>query len=406
MEKIFTERAHLMCPHMNFGIAMSVDRAYDSSRIKESFSILAADHPFLRAVLGFDESDNSYYYDVTDSSKIELTESEDILTGTDDPKLIYMYELLTGYDWDIRREGMLKAVVWKLQDKTAFLLVFHHLLADGRGALDLARELAEFYVEGKIRKPASEKLISSVEDLPKDSKMPLLSRMLVDKANRDWEKENKKPLTYDKYHQYADLFLKDDKTIISVSKTPADELTKMREECRAHSVTVNDLLMAKMYLEDKTDKIIIAKDIRSELPNYNPGALGNYSTAFGVTVKKRSSDIWFLAKEVHKKVRKTIEDPKALYLVLQCYANLNPAVLDAAFTAAKGECGSKSAAFIGRLFFGFENPKGYSITNLGKIESKSIISAFFIPPASPAIHRTVGVLTVNGEMTEIYVDRK
>ena len=151
MEKIFTERAHLMCPHMNFGIAMSVDRAYDSSRIKESFSILAADHPFLRAVLGFDESDNSYYYDVTDSSKIELTESEDILTGTDDPKLIYMYELLTGYDWDIRREGMLKAVVWKLQDKTAFLLVFHHLLADGRGALDLARELAEFYVEGKIR---------------------------------------------------------------------------------------------------------------------------------------------------------------------------------------------------------------------------------------------------------------
>jgi NRPS condensation-like uncharacterized protein len=395
-----------MCPHMNFGITMSVDCAYDSGRIKESFRVLAANHPFLRAVLGFNESENSYYYDVTDSSKIELTEAEDTLTGTDDPILIQKYELLTGYDWDIRKEGMLKAVVWKLQDKTVLLLVFHHLLADGRGALNLARELAEFYVEGKIRKPVSEKLISSVEDLPKDSKMPLLSRMLVDKANRDWEKEDRKPLSYDEYHQYADEFVKSDKTDISVSKISSDEFAKMREECRSHSVTVNDLLMAKMYLEDKTDKIIIAKDVRDELPVYNSGALGNYSTAFGVTVKKQSRDIWRLAEEVHKKVRKTISDPRALYLVLQCYARLNPAVLDAALMAAKDEYDSRSAAFIGRMFFGFETPKGYSITNLGKVESKSIVNAFFIPPASPAIRRTVGVLTVNGEMTEIYVDRK
>ena len=66
--------------------------------------------------------------------------------------------------------------------------------------------------------------------------------------------------------------------------------------------------------------------------------------------------------------------------------------------AAKGEFPSKSAAFIGKLFFGFEKPLGYSITNLGKIESKHIKSACFIPPASPAIKKTIGVLTVNGEM--------
>ena len=49
-------------------------------------------------------------------------------------------------------------------------------------------------------------------------------------------------------------------------------------------------------------------------------------------------------------------------------------------------------------FFGFESPTGYSITNLGKIESRSIDNAIFIPPASPAIKKIKGVLTVNGRM--------
>ena len=32
MQYLFTERAHLMRPHMRFGIAMSVSRAYDDGR--------------------------------------------------------------------------------------------------------------------------------------------------------------------------------------------------------------------------------------------------------------------------------------------------------------------------------------------------------------------------------------
>ena len=180
----------------------------------------------------------------------------------------------------------------------------------------------------------------------------------------------------------------------------------MAKECKEHSVTINDLLMAKMYQEDNTDKIIIAKDIREILPFYNEGALGNYATAFSVVVKNRSNDVWALAAEVHKKVQKAIADPRSLYLVLQCYANLKPEVLDAAFMAAKGAFASKSAEFIGKMFFGFGEAKGYSITNLGKVENANISGAFFIPPASPAIRKTAGVLTVNGEMRTCVCERK
>ena len=405
MQKIFTERAHLMCPHMNFGIAMTIGHVFDCRLITEAFGKLSDNHPFLRAVLGHDEKDNSYFYDVTDKSEVGLTISEDTLTGLGDQKLISEYERLTGYDWDIRTEGMLKAVAWISGDGTVFLLVFHHLLADGRGALHLAQELAEIYAEGKTGTMVSEKLISSVEDLPDDSKMPFISRMLVDKANRDWMKEGSEPLSYQRYHGFADDFVKNDKVKISLKTISSDELAKTIAECREHSVTLNDLLMAEMYLYDKTDKIIIAKDLRDSLPFYNKGSLGNYSTAFSIVIRKKSDDIWTIAREVHKKVQKVLSDPKDLYLVLQCYASLRPEVLDGAFLAAKGEFASKSAEFIGKMFFGFEEAKGYSITNLGKIESSSIAGAFFIPPASPAIRKTTGVLTVNGNMIECVCER-
>ena len=405
MEKIFTERAHLMCPGMNFGIAMSVNSVFDKERITAAFDMAAANHPFLNAVLGYEKADNSYFYDVTGSSKIGLKISDESLNGIDDPKLLDEYKRLTGYDWDIRTEGMLKASVWKAEDNAVFLLVFHHLLADGRGALGLAEEIAQIYVGNAVFHAVPEKLISSEDDLPVDSKMPFISKTLVENANRNWKKEGHEPLSYEKYHQYADSFVKSDKVKISLTSTSQDELAEIVNGCRNHFVTVNDYLMAKMFIEDKTEKIIIARDIRDSLPFYQKGALGNYSTAFSVVIKKPGNDVWKLAGEVHKKVQKTISEPKDLWLVLQCYANLTPEVLDGAFMAAKGAFESKSASFIGKMFFGFEEPKGYSITNLGKIENTSINSAFFIPPASPAIRKTVGILTVNGEMRSCVSER-
>lgn len=397
MEKLFTERAHLMCPNMTFGIAISVSRDYEKERIADSFRILADDHPFLRAHLNVSEKDNDYFYDVTDTSMIDLVMLDDTLTGINDPKLVQEYERLTGYDWDITKEGLLKAVSWRCEDSTVFLFVFHHLLADGRGALNLAMEFADIYAENKRRGRAEEKLISAAE-LPKDSQLPWISKMLIKRANDEWDREAIEPLSYQRYHEFADCFVKQDKTKLTMIKTPASDLSKTIGECKAHSVTINDYLMAKMYREDQTDKIIIAKDLRDSLPCYHENALGNYATAFSVVIKKQNADIWKLAEAVHKKVQKVLSNPKDLYLVLQCYANLKPEVLDAAFMAAKGEFSSKSAAFIGKMFFGFEAPSGYSITNLGKIESKTVKSACFIPPASPAIRKTVGVLTVNGEM--------
>ena len=397
MEYLFTERAHLMCPNMNFGLAASIKTAFNTQKIKESVSLMSDSHPFLKALIGYEPQHNKYFYDITDKSQITLAIKNETITDIESTEIMKEYEKLTGFDWDILKEGMLKMTAWKMRENTCILFVFHHLLTDGRGALGLVREFADLYSNGTKPEFIPERLITE-NDLPENSKLPFISRMLVDRANKNWAKENNKALTYNEYHNYAEKYLKNDHIRHSLKKLNKHDVEKMVSESHKHSVTVNDLLVAEMMTEENTNKVIIASDLRKKLSVYLQGALGNYSTAFSVVVKKNKKDLFALADEVHKNVQKIMNKPASLYLVLRCYARLAPEILDASFMAATDGYESKSARFIGTMFFRFDMPKGYSITNLGKIESENIATAFFIPPASPAIRKTQGILTVNGEM--------
>ncbi len=398
MQYLFTERAHLMCPHMCFGIVMAVRRPYAESRIRDTVSQLCAVHPFLNALLGYEEKTNAYFYRITERAQVELLLKDQEISGIDAPEIMDEYSLLTGRDWNLLGEGMLKIAAWRMGENTCFLLVFHHLLADGRGALNLSEELADCYTLERKLAFSPEQLIASTEDLPEDSRMPLISWFLVCRANKSWNKENR-IVTYQEYHAFANEFLKQDTVRYSISRIDQEELKEIRRRCHDARVTINDYLLARMMMEDHTEKIVMACDLRKRLDFYHQGALGNYSTAFSIVVKTKETDLFTLAKTVHGQVQRKMARPADLFLVLQCYANLEPGLLDAALISCRGSFPSKAGKFVGSMFFGFGAATGYSITNLGKTESKNILAAFFIPPVSPAMRKTQGVLTVNDVLT-------
>lgn len=414
MEYLFTERAHLVCPNMCFAIAASLGKAFDKKRIEETVARLAEAHTFLRARLGYEKETNSYFYDVKEQAQVEVIFTGELCDEGRDAKILEQFEKLTARDWNLFSEGLLKLVVWETGSKTVLLFVFHHLLADGRGALGLVQEFADFYIDGKEPKAAPEHLITK-EDLPANSKLSFISQALVNHANRQWKKE-KHRLSYEEYHSFADKFLQEDDVEHSLEVISSNKLTDLHGKYKAHNVSINDYLLAKMFAEEKADSIVMACDLRNQLACYNQGALGNYATAFSVKLKQRKSadamkttdptGLFSLAKKIHNQIQKKLNSPKDFYLVLQCYASLEPGLLDAAMISSRGAFDSKAAKFIGINFFNYDKSKGYSITNLGKIESKNIESAFFIPPASPAIKKTQGVLTVNGIMRICTSQRK
>ncbi len=54
MEPVFAEHAHLMCPHMNFGIVLAVPSPFDEAGIWETMTKISDAYPVLNALLGYE----------------------------------------------------------------------------------------------------------------------------------------------------------------------------------------------------------------------------------------------------------------------------------------------------------------------------------------------------------------
>ena len=386
-----TERAHLMCPNMQFGILAHIRAEYSREKALETVRVLQAAHPFLRSLIAGEPECRKLHYQVQESLDLPLIEKPDVGSWQND------YSELTARGWDVRREGMLKVLLYPAGDEFDLLLIAHHLLCDGRGLLQLTDEYAQCFCQGIVPQPVSEKLISRLDDLPEKSGLPFFSRCVIDDANRRWDKE-RHHVTYEEYLDFEQSFLRDNPVQREILAVDGWELESIYRLCRQNGVSVNDYLIAKMMLEEKTEKLVIAEDIRTRVSCYRQGAMGNYSTAFSVVVRKKENDVLSLAKRVASRVASVRKQPRKEMLVLACYLHMRPELIDAVAISSLGEFQSAAGAFVGRNMFGYGSRDGKCLTNLGRVESDVISEAVFIPPASPANAKTWGVITVNGKM--------
>ncbi|WP_187374066.1 hypothetical protein [Murimonas intestini] len=388
---VYTERAHFMCPNMHFGIMAKIDSHYEEGQLRQSIDILQKAHPFLQSLIAEETDTGRLYYQIQDCLNIPVLVKDEAALWQQD------YEEISVRGWNVKKECLLKVVVYPNENGFQLLFIAHHLLCDGRGLLQLAEEFAEHYANGIMPQFAPECLIQGLNDLPSNSDLPLISKLIVGDANRKWKKEGQKVM-YGQYSIFERAYIQKCKMKREIFTICNQELENIQALCKQHGITVNDYLIAKMMLEENTNKVVIAADIRNQTKCYRQGAMGNYSTAFSVSVKKNEKNIISLAKRAASQVINTCRHPQKEMLVLACYIHMQPELIDAVAISTLGDFESKAGTFVGRNMFGFGSQNGYSITNLGKIESNIIAEAIFIPPASPANKKTWGVLTVNNHM--------
>ena len=388
---LYTERAHYMCPNMHFGIVAEIGAEFDADRIIESIGVLKAAHPLMRSMIAEEQGNSRIYYEEHPELEIPVTIKEAGDNWQTD------YETVSKAGWNVHEEALLKVFAYPSGSGTRVLFITHHLLCDGRGLLQLVQEFADHYANGALPHPVDEKLMESLDDLPGGSDLGFISKALIRYANKKWRKEGHK-VSYDEYLAFErDHDPKQDikREIKSIDE---EELDALLDLCRENGVSLNDYLIARMMIDEGVDKVVIASDIRNKIKNYKKGALGNYATAFGVVVKKRSSEIMELAKAVDHEVGSIISKPDKEMLVLSCYFNMDPELLDAIAISTLGNFESKAGRFVGSKMFGYEKRDGHCITNLGRVESSVISEAIFIPPASPANRKAWGVLMINKKM--------
>ncbi|MBO5620088.1 MAG: hypothetical protein J5959_00490 [Butyrivibrio sp.] len=364
---------------------------FDVNRIIESIDVLKSVHPLMRSLIAEEQGSSGIYYE--EQSELEIPV---MIKNTDDNWQID-YEAVSSSGWNVQKDALLKVFAYPSGSGTRVLFITHHLLCDGRGLLQLAQEFADYYVNGVKPHLVDEKLMESLDDLPDGSDLRFISKLLIKDSNKKWCKEGHK-VSYDEYLKFESAYDLKQELKREITNVDGEELDALLGLCRENGVSLNDYLVARMMIEECTDKVVIASDIRNKIKNYKKGALGNYATAFGVVVKKKSSEIMELAKAVDHEVRSIISKPDREMLVLSCYFNMDPELLDAIAISTLGSFESKAGRFVGSKMFGYEKCDGHCITNLGKVESNVISEAVFIPPASPANRKAWGVLTINRKM--------
>ncbi len=388
---LYTERAHYMCPNMHFGIMAEIGAGFDANRIIEGIGVLKSAHPLMTSLIAEEQGSSGIYYEEHPELEIPVTIKEAGENWQTD------YDAVSTAGWNVQKEALLKVFAYPSESGARVLFITHHLLCDGRGLLQLVQEFADYYSNGARPQYAFEKLMESLDDLPSGSDLGLISKMLIENSNKKWRKEAHK-VSYDEYLKFEREYDSKQDIKREIKNVDGEELDTLLDLCRGNGVSLNDYLIAKMMIDEGTDKVIIASDIRNKIKNYKEGALGNYATAFGVVVKKRSSEIMELAKAVDHEVRNIISKPDREMLVLSCYFNMDPELLDAIAISTLGSFDSKAGRFVGSKMFGYEKRDGHCITNLGRVESSVIREGVFIPPASPANRKAWGVLTINKKM--------
>ncbi len=388
---LYTERAHYMCPNMHFGIVAEIGAEFDADRIIESIGVLKAAHPLMRSMIAEEQGNSRIYYEEHPELEIPVTIKEAGDNWQTD------YETVSQAGWNVHEEALLKVFAYPSGSGTRVLFITHHLLCDGRGLLQLVQEFADHYANGALPHPVDEKLMESLDDLPGGSDLGFISKALIRYANKKWRKEGHK-VSYDEYLAFERDHDPKQDIKREIKNIDEEELDALLDLCRENGVSLNDYLIARMMIDEGVDKVVIASDIRNKIKNYKKGALGNYATAFGVVVKKRSAEIMELAGAVDHEVRSIISKPDREMLVLSCYFNMDPELLDAIAISTLGYFESKAGRFVGSRMFGYEKRDGHCITNLGRAESSVISEAVFIPPASPANRKAWGVLTINKKM--------
>ena len=388
---LYTERAHYMCPNMHFGIMAEIGAEFDENGIIESIGVLKSAHPLMRSLIAEEQGSPRVFYEEHPELEIPVTIKE-----TDDDWQAD-YEAVSTAGWNVQKEALLKVFAYPSGSGTRVLFITHHLLCDGRGLLQLVQEFADHYANGTRPNSVNEKLMESPNDLPRGSDLGFISNLLIRGSNKKWRKEGHK-VSYDEYLKFERDHDSKQKIKREIKSVDAEELDALLGLCRENGVSLNDYLIAEMMIEESTDKVVIASDIRDKIKSYKKGALGNYATAFGVVVRKRSSEIMELAKAVGHEVRSIISKPDREMLVLSCYFNMDPELLDAVAISTLGSFESGAGRFVGSKMFGYEKRDGHCITNLGRIESSVIREGVFIPPASPANRKAWGVLTINRKM--------
>jgi len=293
-------------------------------------------------------------------------------------------------------------------DKTEIIVLGHHIIGDGIGYLNLAKDIL-LALDNKLDVTPE---ITPIKNLGKGNSLLLLSRLYVYKLNSIWRK-NRISFSEKDYCEFFEQYRK--KYIPKKYFNSVDEagLKRIIEKCKKNNFTVNELILSAFsnalievtdkYL-DKKIRIGVVANIRNELETKPNNCMGNYITGVSVKVKYKPENSFLKnTKNVSRILRRQLRSYRKRFLAINFLSAIDGDLLETIAYAAYGNHLLPISKEIGNLIGEGKGKKRLGISNLGQHEfsgydSVKLLDMQFISPTFAANILSVSIITVNNKL--------
>ena len=428
--KLNTERFHLRSPDRNICMKVDIEGEISGDQLYAAIERLGIIHPLLRSSIDVEDNGKAYYVpgsveiitprwvdtDINPVNSKESSNKRNNIEYIDEDKNDWQ-SIFSKYDgriFDMINGPLIRFIMIHSKGMATLIIIGHHLLGDGMAFVYLIKDLMS--IMGYTDLDISEKmppLIKKESHMPKNTRLSLPSKLLVNYINKKWAEE-KRVFSDSEYHNMFENYREEYKPSLRMLHIDSYSMLKFKNKCREHKVTVNDAVTAAFLYAlqvnipehmNKKDNISVAVNVRNELTKKPEEVMGNFASAVSAKCAyDKDKDLWYNAINIKKKLNAKLKKPYNRMVLLQFLHKLDKSILDAVYFYEFTDYDSKLVANVAKILGVDRQNRGLGISNLmklnipveyGKYKIKDIA---FICPNEPANDITVGVVTFNGKM--------
>jgi len=210
------------------------------------------------------------------------------------------------------------------------------------------------------------KIDDAVLELPENNKLKkksggFLLRLFAGSLNKQWNK-NKKAFAYSEYAEFFKQYREQNPAGIHLDETEKDFLPKLKVNCKARGITVNEAVITafvRAVQSQKGNKLFrvgCAASVRDELEIPTSHHMGNYATGISIDVKN--------ANYVPLKLREKFNSPKKRYLILNFLDRMEKSLIESIMYAGYGDYKNPVSKKLSALLHEQQNGKSFGVSNL------------------------------------------
>ena len=292
-----------------------------------------------------------------------------------------------------------------------FIFLMHHLGGDGKSLCYFIETFLNCLSgNGKTPEYQPVKLLTT-ENLPKDSALPFVAKLLANHYNKMWLKEcgTSQIFSFEDMQKAYESFWKNHRTVVHIY--PLDEAALKAElaECKKAGIGYTSYAVAKLLKDESGKKSVgLAVDAR---PDGNR-TMSNQATGISVDYAyNKKKTLVENAACIDRLMKAKLAKPELKYFILQFMAAFEPSLVDAVNLEFAGAFHSKTSEKLAQLLGYGTNTKDYSITNLTKLDipveysggraSLKIEDFVFVPPVVSYGKNIIGMVTANGRLCTV-----